>query len=132
MARAPTMERGRNRRPTRIGDGATETGAPRRPSISRDKQIDAQRAQSLSKFTVTLSANSVASGSISGQLKAASVPNTRAAACLAQTLDRVWRIERESVAGRRVRRVLRRNVTLRAGATGAAQRCHGQWVLRCP
>ncbi|ALL65737.1 hypothetical protein K788_0006483 [Paraburkholderia caribensis MBA4] len=52
MACAPTMERGRNCRPTRIGNGVTETGAARRPSI-----FDAQRAQSLSRCTVKLPTN---------------------------------------------------------------------------
>ncbi|CAG9257710.1 hypothetical protein PCAR4_430007 [Paraburkholderia caribensis] len=59
--------------------------------------------------------------SISGQLKAASVPNTHGLPRLAQVLDLVWRIERDGVAGRRVGRALRRNVTLRAGRGAQAR-----------
>lgn len=81
------MERGRNRRPTRIGNAATETDAARHPSISGDKHIDPQRAQSLKqvhgqtsrKFRLHQALRPISS--ISGRLKAASAPITRVARC---------------------------------------------------
>ena len=88
------MERGRNRRPTKIGDGATQTGAARRPVHIRryahrsavGAKLGQVHGQTPRKSRLHPALQPIPSSS--GRLRAASVPITRVARCSRKCL--IW------------------------------------------